>query len=243
MSTSDEHDRCANGAKQPSIDSPSQTLVDGLAKNFTRQVERALDTKLRDEPSSLAFVDHYLTLANDEDREAIVALLASGAGAWFGELVRREIGATWIGDGTDPRKLRLLLEPQLIHFSPVDLAYEIIFSRANSAVDSEREIDGSYHLRKTPLPPPPDSEDPISTSEEESSDPPRFSDHEWVTARLQEMPQLPVDQFATLTGRFETLELILTLIAQKHLGEGRTPVSYGLSDYVELLVSESVSVS
>src|SRR5690606_39766463 len=56
-------------------------------------------------------------------------------GAWFGELIRREIGGTWIGDGVDPRRLRLLLEPQFVHFSPVDMASEAILSGSLSSSD------------------------------------------------------------------------------------------------------------
>ncbi len=127
----------ANGAIEPqtSDSDPSgvpggqhraRALVDALARSFADQVSAALSVQLDGSTTSLAFVDHYLSLARDEEREPIVSLLAAGAGAYFGELIRRHMGGTWVGDGEQPRRLRLLLEPQFIHLSPVDQAYEAI---------------------------------------------------------------------------------------------------------------------
>src|SRR5690606_23142913 len=104
----------------------AQTLATQLAASFQEQIQRALGVELNYDPTCLAFADHHLQGLKGEDREPILTLVAASAGAWFGELLRREMGATWIGDGKDPRKLRLLLEPAFLHLSPVDLAYEAI---------------------------------------------------------------------------------------------------------------------
>ncbi|KIG13480.1 hypothetical protein DB30_08046 [Enhygromyxa salina] len=209
--------------------SPSQALVDQLVAGFREQLGRALEVELRDDIGStaLAYVDHYLGLLKEEEREPIVSLVAAGAGAWFGELVRREIGGLWIGDGTDPRRLRLLLEPQFVHFSPVDLAYEAIFSgspdpgdpRSSRVAPEGAALDGAYHLRKR-------------TEQAEELD-----DHAWITERLAEVPEVPEDQFYSLTGRFETLELILQLLASRDLAANREPRIYHLNDYVEVLTA------
>lgn len=204
--------------------SPTQTLVDQLALGFVEQLERAL--KLPATPlaelgtAALAWVDHYLSVLRDETREPIVTLVAAGAGAWFGELVRREMGGQWIGDGSDPRRLRLLLEPQFIHFSPVDMAYEAIFAGevdpGDPRIPDGAELDGTFHLRKRSA----DAEP---------------SDHDWVTERLADTSPLPEDQFHSLTVRFETLALILELLATRDLAQGREPTRYHLNDYIELL--------
>jgi hypothetical protein len=206
--------------------SPTQALVDQLALGFVEQLARAL--KLPATPlaemgtAALAFVDHYLSLSRDETREPIVTLVAAGAGAWFGELVRREMGGQWIGDGSDPRRLRLLLEPQFIHFSPVDMAYEAIFASEVEAGDPRiptgagAELDATFHLRKRSA----DAEP---------------SDHDWVTERLADTSPLPEDQFYSLTVRFETLTLILELLATRDIARGREPTRYHLNDYIELL--------
>lgn len=212
--------------------SPTQALVEQLAIGFVEQLARAM--KLPATPlaemgtAALAFVDHYLSLLRDEAREPIVTLVAAGAGAWFGELVRREIGGQWIGDGSDPRRLRLLLEPQLVHFSPVDMAYEAIFASevepGDPRIPAAAELDGTFHLRKR-----------SANAEAEAEAETELSDHEWVTERLVETSPLPEDQFYSLTVRFETLSLILELLATRDLARGREPTRYHLNDYIEYL--------
>ena len=207
----------------------TQALVDQLVAGFRDQVQRALDHPLDDElgPTALAFVDHYLSMVRNEEREPIVSLIAAGAGAWFGELVRREIGATWIGDGKDPRRLRLLLEPAFVHFSPVDMAYEAVLGHSGPEPGQDDPrlpvgaiLDGAFHLRKrAPAEEPGDEDEPIS-------------DHQWVMDRLAEAPPLPEDQFYSLTGRWETLELILELLATREQARGREPTRYHLNDYI-----------
>jgi hypothetical protein len=218
--------RAANLARtQPAIQAGTSALVDQLVAAFHEQVRRAINIELRDDigPTALAFVDHYLSLVRDETREPIVTLVAANAGAWFGELIRREIGGTWIGDGLEPRRLRLLLEPQFVHFSPIDLAYEAIFSGAaepgDPRVPGGATLDTAYHLRKQPSPDHPDEP----------------ADHDWIAERLDEAPPVPEDQFYSLTGRYETLEMILGLLASREQERGREPTRYHLNDYVAAL--------
>lgn len=196
-------------------------LVESLAARFREQVERALTVRLDGSITSLAFVDHYLSLARHEDREPIVSLLAAGAGAYFGELVRREIGGTWVGDGIDPRRLRLLVEPQFVYFSPVDQAYEAIAGKELDADDPRLApgpvLDSAFGL------------------EPDRDELPGPADAPWLSERLAELPPVPEDEFHSLTCRFETLQLMLELLAAKHDDEGRPPRRLGLADYVEVL--------
>jgi len=200
----------------------AQALVESLAQRFREQVERALAVRLDGSSTSLAFVDHYLTLARDEDREPIVSLLAAGAGAYFGELVRSELGGTWVGDGRDPRRLRLLIEPQFVHFSPVDQAYEAIAGRGLDGEDPRVAPGPSFDSGFGLEPPRPDDE-------------PGTDDAQWLSERLAELPPVAEDEFHSLTCRFETLQLMLELLATKHAAEGLPPRRLGLSDYVEAL--------
>lgn len=216
--------------------SPTQLLVDQLASTFVEQLARAM--KLPSTPlaemgtAALAFVDHHLSTLRDETREPIITLVAAGAGAWFGELIRREIGGQWIGDGSDPRRLRLLLEPQFMHFSPVDMAYEAIFASevepGDPRIPTGAELDGAFHLRKR-------SANAQIEGEGEGEPEAELSDHDWVTERLAETSPLPEDQFYSLTVRFETLSMILELLATRDLARGREPTRYHLNDYIEIL--------
>lgn len=225
--TDDNPESRGTSASSPNP-SPAQALVDQLTAAFAEQIRRALGVEIEplaesDGPVALAYVDHYLGLLRDEDREPIVSLVAANGGAWFGELIRREMGATWIGDGKDPRRLRLLLEPDFIHFSPVDLAYAAIL--VGEPDDDPRlpggVLDAAFHLRKA------------GRRGETEIEP----DHDWVMQELAEVPPLPEDQFYSLTGRYETLRLILELLATRHASLGREPTRYHLNDYVEALTA------
>lgn len=214
----------------PNLQARAQALVDALVGTFEEQVRRALELDLDGSTTSLAIIDHYLSLARDEEREPIVSLLAAGAGAYFGELVRREIGGIWIGDGTDPRRLRLLLEPQLIHFSPVDQAYETIAGEALSP-DDPRIAAGPDFDSAFGFPPP--------STEQDVEDGPEADDTTWLSARLSELSPVPEDQFYSLTCRFETLVLMLEMLAARHEAAGQPPRSHGLADYVEVLAKKT----
>lgn len=217
-------------------------LVAALAANFGEQVQRALEWRLDGSIESLAFVDHHLTQARDETREPILALLAAGAGAYFGELVRDHVGGTWIGDGEDPRRLRLLLAPQFIHFSPVDLAFEAITGEALTPGDARLPegppFDAEYHLG--PRSPSATQDDGKGETPGNGGGQPREDDASWLRERLAELPPVPQAEFHSLTCRFETLQLMLEMLATKHEAEGRPPRTLGLSDYVQILAARQV---
>ena len=86
-------------------------------------------------------------------------------------------------------------------------------------------LDGSFQLRPATDPPPSGSGDTA----------PPQSEQQWVAARLAEVPPIQQSDFYTLTGRFETLKLILELLAHRQLAQGREPRHLGLDDYVAVL--------
>jgi hypothetical protein len=208
-----------------------EALVADLVRAFSDHVTRALDAKLDGSVTSLAFVDHYLSLARSDEREPILNLLAAGAGAYYGELVRAELGATWIGRGTDPRKLRLLMQTQLIHFSPTDQAFEAIVGSSLDPGDHRLPpgggLDTSFHLQT--------ASPQTSTASVPPAPPPLQDDASWVEERLAELSPVPEDQFYSLTGRFETLQLILQLLAARQLDAGIPPRTFGVEDYLEIM--------
>jgi hypothetical protein len=252
--------------------SQTEKLVELLVDRFRAQLHNALKVELDDTPTSLAFVDHYLSRARHENREPILSLLAAGAGAYFGELIRKEIGGSWIGDGKDPRRLRLLIEPHFIHFSPVDLAFEAIAGESVEDDDSRHPeglmMDTAFHLR----PPTPQPDASSEASDDISSDAsdrtrnlqedlaeaaPRVvwdfglptaetdapinleDDAAWVDERLAALDPVAEDEFYSLTGRFETLLLILELLSVKHSSEGREPRTLKIADYAAILSGDT----
>jgi hypothetical protein len=216
-----------SGASGRSAARAAGALVADLVRSFSDHVARALDRELDGSITSLAFVDHYLSLARSEEREPILSLVAAGAGAYYGELVRTELGATWIGRGSDPRMLRLLMQTQPIHFSPTDQAFEAIVGGSLDPRDHRHPagggLDASLHVS------------PARPGARGASAPLVPDDAAWVEERLAELSPVPEDQFYSLTGRFETLQLILQLLAARHLEAGVPPRTYGLEDYLEIM--------
>lgn len=190
------------------------TLVSDLDQNLRKTVQRATNLILDGSVVSLAYLDHYLGLVRGETRAPIVELVAAGAGAYFGELVRREYGAIWAGRADDPRSLRLLLEPHFLHVSPVALAWAAILGKD----PDDDDLDTAFHL------------DP-----RRGDDPNAPSDADFILERLQAVAPVPEDQFYTLTTRFETLGLILGLLSERRAVAGSDPHTYTLDDYYHVL--------
>jgi len=206
-------------------DTPPSTdhFVADLACRFRDQVGRTLNFELDGTPTSLAVVDHYLSTARNESRPAILGLLAAGAGAYFGELLRDHFGAFWIGQTSDPRRLRILLAPAFIYFAPIDLAYEAIVAGPLSPEDPRhptgRALDTGFHLRKKPA----------------DNRPDEASDHDWIDEQLTHLPPLPAEQFYSLTGRFETLEVIVDRLVNRRQMQGGAPGLLAVDDYLQTL--------
>lgn len=98
------------------------------ALTCVKYVQAALGVALDFEPETLPLLDHYLGQARQDarDRPETIPLLATVAGSYLGELLRRRHGGEWTveGDDTDAWSLRLLAAP--ITVLPVVLAREAI---------------------------------------------------------------------------------------------------------------------
>ncbi len=215
-------------------------LARELAEAFRGHVRRALGAPLDDSETSLAFVDHYLRTVRSETRAPILSLIAAEAGAYYGELVCATLGGTWIGDGRDPRRLRVMMRDQFLHFAPVDQALEALLGPGRDPIEvgSDDEVtaiatlDTTFHARRDrtpPIAPVADEQAPTEAGE------PASDDASWLAERLAELPAVGEDEYFSLTCRFETLKLVLELLATKHVSEGKSPREYHVTDYVEAL--------
>ena len=198
--------------------------VRDLARAFRDQVKRALALDLDGSVESLAFVDHYLRTVRESGGDELHGVVAAGAGAYLGDLIAREVGATWLGDGKDPRTLRLLLRPLFLYLAPVDVALDVL-GDGQSPVD---DLDAGFHGNPR-----------LAGDEAAKEGEDALPDHEWLSERLAEIPPLPEDQYYSLTARYETLLLLLQLLATRHLALGRTPSEQGLMDYATVLVHDA----
>lgn len=200
--------------RSPTVDPAVLTLVGDLEQHFRKQVQRSLGVELDGSVVSLAFVDHYLSLARDETRAPILELLSAGAGAYFGELVRRELGGTWVGRADDARGLQFLLGAEFLFFSPVAVALAAVLGRE----PDDEDLDCALHLDIRPNP---------------GADP--TDDAAWISQRLESAAPVPADQFFTLTTRFETIGFIVELLAERRATAGNEPRTYTLADYLHVM--------
>ncbi len=225
--------------------SPAEELVAQLVTSLREQVRRALAFDLDGTTTSLAVLDHYLAQARGEQREPILSLLAAGAGAYVGDLITREMGAIWIGDGNDPRRLRLLLRHHFVYFSPVDQAYEAILGSTVTPGDPRlppgAALDTSFHLQTTPYVPAADASADANANEDDRARKraDAESDSEWVHEQLARRPPVFENEFFSMTGRFETLELIVSLLAARRTAEGCEPRTYSIEDYLRGIAQQS----
>lgn len=188
--------------------------VGDLERHLRKQVFHALKVELDGTTTSLAFLDHYLGLARDETRAPLLELLAASAGVYFGELLRRQFGGTWVGRADNPRSFRLLLGAQYLHLTPVAVALAAILRRE----PDDEDLDCALHLDQRSGP----EQDPRS-------------DAAWIEERLMAAPPVPEDQFYSLTTRYETIALIVELLAQRRALSGSEPRTYTLDDYSHAL--------
>jgi hypothetical protein len=108
---------------------PPPGAVHELAEQAVDFVRKAVGIALDYTSETLPIVDHYLR-AVPEGRTEIVGLVATAVGAYFGEVVRRQLGGLWDADADDPRRWTLTVGPGL-RFSPVGVTAEAI-ARADS---------------------------------------------------------------------------------------------------------------
>lgn len=103
-------------------ESPPETVRD-LAQACIRYVKQALDVELDYTPETLPVLDHYLRSASGVSQQEILSLVAPAAGAYFGEVVRRELGpCRWFGIEGDFSECRLEFERCYLSFNPIGSA-------------------------------------------------------------------------------------------------------------------------
>jgi hypothetical protein len=101
--------------------------IRSLCEACVEYVERSTGVVLDYTPETLPLLDHYL----DEVREAktdVQTLVASAAGAYFGELVRRIFNARWHAPALELDAWRIEFTHCFLHFNPVGMAREAIES-------------------------------------------------------------------------------------------------------------------
>jgi hypothetical protein len=112
---------------EPFQPEPAPAHVLELAHTCSRLVEKATGVPLDLSPDTLPLLDHYLRGLAAEPDEAR-NLVATAAGAYFGEVVRSRFPCRWHAPQSDYGAWRIEFEQVFLHFNPVAFAHEAIMS-------------------------------------------------------------------------------------------------------------------
>jgi hypothetical protein len=121
-------------------DSPPEMIQD-LAAACVRFVHRALGLELDYTSDTLPLLDHYLRSAHGVSREEVLKLVVPAAGAYFGEVVRRQLGIChWYVPSDEFSEARLEFEHYFLSFNPLGMALEAVLGEEASGYGSHLEL-------------------------------------------------------------------------------------------------------
>ncbi len=103
-----------------------QDEVTDLAATCVRIVDDALQLKLDYNQETLPILDHYLSSVSGRNSEESLTLLASCAGAYFGETIRKSHDVRWHFPIQTPQACRLEFVRCFLFFNPVGVAMEAL---------------------------------------------------------------------------------------------------------------------
>jgi len=121
-------------------DAPGAVLE--LAAACARFVHARYGVALDFDPDTLSLLDQWVRDARDEaaEKPEAVELVQTAAGAYLGEVIRRQYGATWFAEG-DYADWRLQLEPVYCSFNPIGMAREALTLEPQEGWHAHFELD------------------------------------------------------------------------------------------------------
>lgn len=121
----------------------SPAAIQEYAAQTVRYVQAALGVELGYDSDTLPVLDHYLRGVPGE-KPATLALVVSTAGAYFGEVVRRQLGGDWEVTDLEPIAWRVTL-PSGISVVPAGMVAAVI-ARDDGIDDLDTGLNVPPHL-------------------------------------------------------------------------------------------------
>lgn len=116
-------------ARYRAIHVETNTAVMDLTVACVTSVKNATGLELDLTQETLPILDHYAKLA-DSPRDEVISLLAPMCGAYFGELIQRQLGdGQWRIDPEDHSGWRLSFERCSLVFNPIGIALEVLLQQ------------------------------------------------------------------------------------------------------------------
>jgi hypothetical protein len=107
----------------------ANTAVMDLTVACVTSVKNATGMELDLSQDTLPILDHYADLL-ESPRDEIVSLIAPMSGAYFGELLRRQLeDGAWVTDPEDYGQWRLRFERCSLSFNPIGVALEVLLGQ------------------------------------------------------------------------------------------------------------------
>jgi hypothetical protein len=116
------------------VEDPVPARVREYADQAVAYVRRALGVALEYDSNTLPLLDHYLRTV-PKDQLPTMQLVVATSGAYFGEVVRRQLGGRWEAGGEED-EWRVVL-PTGLTFSPIGFVASAIAQADLPDVDSE----------------------------------------------------------------------------------------------------------
>ncbi|HEX7478730.1 MAG TPA: DUF6278 family protein [Polyangiales bacterium] len=170
------------------------------AATCVKFVKEALKLELDYTPETLPVLDHYVRAAAGDPAQEVRALLTPPLGAYFGEVVRRQMsGARWHVPDDDYPAYRLEFDGFFLHFNPLGVAVEVLSS------DDAEGFGAHFQIL-----------DEARGAVEEA---------------LQRSASVSVDDYYSFTIRYETLELVTSVLAGLESLHRQPPRRFGPEVY------------
>ncbi len=171
----------------PQLTTEEQARLEPFLRSARDYLRRATGTELDGSETSLAFVDHYLQSQRPPEEQpmapAVLGLLASALGVYFGEVCRTTLagGGRWDLVGDDPRTYRLTLLGSGATISPAGMVVAALHG------DDVEDWDATVRA------------------------PAKWKN--MLERVLAESAPVEVEYFFSLTGRLESLQRVAELVA------------------------------
>ncbi len=128
-------------SSQTADEADAPQVVLDLAESCVRFVHRSLGIALDYTPDTLPLLDHYLRGAHGVTQEEILSLVAPAAGAYFGEVVRRQLGPSrWYWTSSEFSECRIEFERCFLAFNPIGIAMEAVLRSETDGYGSNLQL-------------------------------------------------------------------------------------------------------
>jgi hypothetical protein len=108
---------------------PAPEAIADLVRACLSYVKRSLGTELDFSPETLPLLDHYLTEVRDElqAKPELAELTAHAAGAYFGEVLRRQMRGFWRMPSESLHDFQVCSSVAFVSINPFGVAYDALF--------------------------------------------------------------------------------------------------------------------